>query len=395
MNTLSAKIALLLGAVFLVMTALLVALAHAEHPRERALSVEATVGLLGLTLLGAWGALWPLTRRIRRVGVAVESLARGGSARPLRLPDADAHGDEIGRLAAQAEQVAQQIADQSAALALAARRRSELLANVSHDLRTPLASMQGYLELLLLRHGSLDPAEAQNYLQTAARQSERLGRLVGDLFELTRLEAGDAQVQAEPFVLAELAQDVVQKYRADASARGVALGVCGEAERGESGDVGEHESAGKGDGCAGVQADAGSTTVQADIALIERVLASLVDNALRHTPGGGAVNITIGGDAQRARVAVRDTGAGIAAEDLPGIFERYERAGRVGDTGSSHAGLGLAIARRIVQLHGSTLQVHSVAGQGTCVSFDLARPVPRSGAHGSSGAAPRGQGLPA
>ena len=85
---------------------------------------------------------------------------------------------------------------------------------MAHDLRTPLASMQGYLELLLLRDGSLDPAEARNYLQTAARQSERLSRLVRDLFELTRLEAGELQPQPEAFALAELAQDVVQKFAA-------------------------------------------------------------------------------------------------------------------------------------------------------------------------------------
>jgi signal transduction histidine kinase len=295
------------------------------------------------------------------------------------LPDADAHGDEIARLAARAEQVSQHIASQAATLAQAARGRRELLANVSHDLRTPLASMQGYLELLLLRQGSLEPAEAHNYLQTAARQSERLGRLVGDLFELTRLEAEDMQPQAEPFVLAELAQDVVQRFAPDAHRREVALSTCCEA----------------GPGGEAAKGSIGAAQVQADIALIERVLANLVDNALRHTPAGGVVTIAISGDEAHLKVAVRDSGEGIAAEDLPGIFERYDRATRVGDSGAGHAGLGLAIAQRIVKLHGSALQVQSVAGQGTRVGFELARAERRPGIAGAGGMPQRGRGMAA
>jgi signal transduction histidine kinase len=379
MNSLSARIAVLLGAVFLVMAALLVAAMQAEETRSRLHSVEAMVGVVGLSLLAAWCALWPLTRRIARLGEALDTHVQGGFAAPLRLPDADAHGDEIARLAARAEQVSQHIASQAATLAQAGRQRRELLANVSHDLRTPLASMQGYLELLLLRQGSLEPAEAHNYLQTAARQSERLGRLVGDLFELTRLEAEDMQPQAEPFVLAELAQDVVQRFAPDAHRREVALSTFCEAEPGGEAATGS----------------IGAAQVQADIALIERVLANLVDNALRHTPAGGVVAIAISGDEAHLKVAVRDSGEGIAAEDLPGIFERYDRATRVGDSGAGHAGLGLAIAHRIVKLHGSALQVQSVAGQGTRVGFELARAERRPGIAGAGGMPQRGRSMPA
>ena len=233
----------------------------------------------------------------------------------------------------------------------AARRRRELLARLSHDLRTPLASMQGYLELLLLRHGSLEPAEAHNYLQTAVRQCDRLARLVGDLFELATLEADDMPVQAEAFTLAELAHDVVQKFAPEARRRGLALAVA----------------------CDVAEAAAASSRVRADIALIERVLDKLVDNALRHTPAGGAVTLAIDGGEKHARLAVVDTGEGIAAADLPGLFERYDHGARAGDAGSGqHAGLGLAIAQRIVALHGSRLRVQSAPGQGTTVSFELA-----------------------
>lgn len=224
--------------------------------------------------------------------------------------------------------------------------RPDLLATVAHDLRTPLASLQGYLELLLLRQGQLDPAEARNYLRTAVRQSERLSRLVNDLFEWGRLEAGETQPNFEDFVLAELLQDVIQRFAAEAQRRQVLLSAPAPLPQ--------------------------QARVHADIALVERALSALLENALRHTPPGGSVCIEHNQDAKRMRVEVRDTGAGIAADALADIFAHYERAERVANAHSGgEGGLGLAIARRIVQLHGAELQVQSVVGQGTQVSFGL------------------------
>jgi PAS domain S-box-containing protein len=223
----------------------------------------------------------------------------------------------------------------------------ELLANLSHDLRTPLASLQGYLELLLLQHDRLPPAEARNYLETAARQGERLSRLVVDLFDLARLEADDMQPDLEPLPPAELAQDLLQKFAPEAARRQVQL-------------VGPDSAA--------------LPLVRADIGLVERLVDHLMGNALRHTPAGGAVGIALEVGVDSVRLCVHDSGAGIAAQDLPGLFERYHRAARVGgpDEGG-HGGLGLAIARRIAQLHGSTLDVDSAPAQGTRVSFSLPR----------------------
>jgi len=238
--------------------------------------------------------------------------------------------------------------------------RRELLANLSHDLRTPLASMQGYLDLLLLQHDRLPPAEAHSYLQTAARQCQRLARLVGDLFDLARLEAEDMQPQAEAVALAELAQDLLQKFGAEATRRGVRLQAPAAQE-------------------------AVALQVRVDIGLVERLLDHLVVNALRHTPAGGEVGIALDASPAGVRVCVHDTGSGIAAEDLPGVFERYQRAARVGGVdGQGHAGLGLAIARRIAQLHGSALHVDSAPQQGTRVSFTL----PRAGANPAPMSAP-------
>ncbi|MBI5721512.1 MAG: HAMP domain-containing histidine kinase [Burkholderiales bacterium] len=282
----------------------------------RAVADEAVMALVLLVLAAAGAALLPLLKRLAR-----------------RAGEADA--------------LAARLAEQEAQLARALRQRHEALERLSHDLRTPLASMQGYLELLLLRHGTLEAAEAQNYLQTAVRNGERLSRLVGDLLELARLEADAAPLHSEPFPVAELAHDVAQRFAAAAERAQVALVVRAEQQP--------------------------TPIVQAEVRLVERVLGNLVENALRHTPCGGRVAIEVEGaeaDGRGARISVSDTGEGIAAADLEGIFDRYETAARVGEGGGA-AGLGLAIARRIAALHGSPLELRSRPGAGTTVTFTL------------------------
>jgi signal transduction histidine kinase len=346
MNTLYAKLAALLAAAFVLVGGVLVIATQAMFDRQRLieLSVYVMIASVVFALLAALCVFQLLTRRLKRLTDAVGAIAQGGFATALRVPGADPGGDEIDRLSAHVERMSERIAQQLAELDRTAGQRRELLANVSHDLRTPLASMQGYLELLLLRRGNLAPAEERNYLETAVRQSERLATLVGDLFELTKLESDEVRPQPEDFAPAELAQDVVQKFALDARQRGVELNArCADADS--------------------------SLRVHADIGMIERVLENLLDNALRHTPQGGRVTIELGRCTQRCRVAVRDTGVGIATEDLDAIFERFERADR--STPGARGGLGLAIARRIVHLHAGELSVQSVVGSGTCFSFDL------------------------
>jgi signal transduction histidine kinase len=346
MNTLYAKLGLLLAGAFVVVGGALVMATQTMFDRDRLIELSSYVMIasVAFALLAALCVFQLFTRRLKRLADAVETIARGGFTAPLRVPGADPRGDEIDRLSTYIERMSERIAEQLAQLERGVGRRRELLANVSHDLRTPLASIQGYLELLLLHHGSLAATDSRHYLETAVRQSERLGRLVGDLFELTKLEAEDAQPRPEAFSLAELAQDVVQKFMLNAQLRQIELRACG------------------GDGGPAMR-------VHADIAMVERVLENLLDNALRHTPAGGAVSVELDHSAQRARMTVRDTGPGIAADDLTGIFERYDRADR--SLPADHSGLGLAIARRIVQLHGGALTVRSAVGSGTCFTFDL------------------------
>jgi len=220
--------------------------------------------------------------------------------------------------------------------------RRDLVANVSHDLRTPLVAMRGYLEVLATRGERLTPEQRQSYIEIALRQCEQLGRLVDSLFELAQLDFKAATLARESFSVAELASDVAQKFALASAAAGVTL----KSETSPS-----------------------LPPVHADLGLIERVFDNLIDNALQHTPAGGEIRIAIDAFGDAVRVRVADTGCGISSEDLPHVFDRHWRGGK--PARGSGAGLGLAIARRILELHGRPIKVESELARGTCFTFTL------------------------
>ncbi len=324
-------------------------------------------GLALAVLAGAWLAWMALRAPAANPGDPGDAWPMSAVAVVLALVALVAVlAGRLARLSAETRALTRRVEDLQGQVSRATGQRHEMLEKISHDLRTPLASMQGYLELLLLREQQLDPAEARNYLQTAARHAQRVAQRVADLFELVRLESQTVALQCEPFAVAELAHDVVQRYADTAARAGLQLRLEGiDAEQ------------------------ARRLFVQADVRLVERLLANLFDNALRHTPAGGEVRLVAEApaDAGIVRLSVADTGAGIDDADLEGLFNRHETAARVGDTGSSSAGLGLAIARRIAELHGSVLELESQPGVGTRVGFTLPRAVLRAAepqTHGST-----------
>lgn len=256
--------------------------------------------------------------------------------------------DEIALLSTTFNQMSAQIDDQFRQLKEADAARRELISNVSHDLRTPLASMRGYMETLIIKDGELDAAARQRYLKTALSSANRLNRLIGELFELSRLEAPATTLNLESFSLTELVYDTVQKFELELADNGIQWQLCSQQQ---------------------------NILVRADISLIQRVFENLVRNAIAYTPKGGTIRIELEpgqfSAGAPARVRIIDSGCGISESDLPHIFERFFTNPDRSREGTTSTGLGLAIVKRILDLHQSEISVQSQLNQGTRFEFDL------------------------
>lgn len=287
-----------------------------------------------------------LTGRVKRLDAAMDAFKRSKVLQPIQLSSKkESHsGDEIDRLASTFKQMAGIIDTQMEALTKSDISRRELVANVSHDLRTPLATLQGYIETLLLKDPSLSNEERRTYLEIAIKHCERLNKLVADFFELSKLDSPEAAIQCEPFSLSELVQDVVQKFNLKAKHKEIMIMTNVEKER---------------------------HFVYADIALVERVLENLLENALRYTPPGGFINIALTPEPEKIIVRVIDNGAGIPEEELPHIFDRFYQIDKSRRSGSRSSGLGLSITKRILALHDSKITVDSAVNSGTTFTFKL------------------------
>ena len=304
----------------------------------------ATGGLLLLAIIGAL-LFRVLTRRLRRLTRAVEMFQAKEFSERIAFSGNTGlyYEDEIDRLGLVCTHMADRILAQVQELKRADALRRELIGNVSHDLRTPLTALQGYLETLLMKEGAMTPQEQHEHLTVAARHGQRLASLVAMLFELAKLNAAESPPNIEPFSLGELVQDAAQQYQSAADQRDVSLQT---------------------------QFSSDLPFVCADIGLIARVLENLLENALRHTPPGGTVTISLRLGNGCVMVQVSDTGHGISPETLPHIFERSYRGGSQGEN-PHRAGLGLAITKRILELHGSAIEVSSVSSQGATFTFPL------------------------
>ena len=288
------------------------------------------------------------TRRLRVLGNVMRCYAGEGCDGSLAIRYPGKTHDEIDVLGQQFNAMADKITSQIHELRQMDNVRREMVANISHDLRTPMTTMRGYLETLQLKHAELSVEEQQQYLQTALSHSQRLGRMVEELFELARLDSCESVVISEPFSMCELVQDVTQKFQLRAREKSIKLN-------------------------ASLNPDA--PLVYGDIAMMQRVLENLLENGLRHTPAGGSISVGVDVDSGNIVVQVKDTGCGIPADDVPRIFERFYQQDK-NRSGSNSAGLGLAIVKRILELHGSVINVNSEPERGTTFSFRIpARPI--------------------
>jgi two-component system phosphate regulon sensor histidine kinase PhoR len=222
--------------------------------------------------------------------------------------------------------------------------RTEFIGNVSHELRTPLTAIHGYLETLL-EGGLEEPERAREFLDIAHRHTERLGRLVADLTDLSNIELGRVALDLVPVALPEVVSSAFGIVGPRARAGGVALEVS-------------------------VPADL--PPLRADRDRLVQILLNLVDNAVAHTPAGGRVTVAAEtGAPGLVAVTVADTGTGIPPADLPRVTERFYRVDRARSRDEGGTGLGLAIVKHLVLAHGGELRIDSRLGQGTVVAFTL------------------------
>lgn len=297
--------------------------------------LSAVIGLLVFSLL---------TERLKKLNVEMLSAGASGFAEVPTLTHRESGGDEIDQLTRSFVTMSGQIRVQIEQLTENDRLRRELVSNISHDLRTPLSAMQGYLETLIIRGDSLSDDDRSRYLSIARKHAARLAILIGDLFELSKLDSASVTPNLEAFSLAELVQDVALEFQLDAESNGISVEI---------------------------EANSSAAFTLGDIGLIQRVLENLVRNAIRFTPHGGSVTLSISDRPNSIAVAVSDTGSGIADKDISRIFDRFYRTVEGEEARSDSSGLGLAIVKRILDLHESRITVNSQLDHGTRFEFEL------------------------
>ena len=330
-------------------------------------SVISLVVMFVFVLIAGLALFALLTRRLQKLTNIIKNYAGLSShdtnviaEQEMRYPARSYKGDEVEQLGIQFNHMADKLDEQIEKLKSNDNQRRELIANVSHDLRTPLATLQSYLETLSMKN-STNEEERRKFLEVAFAQSKRLSTLIDELFELAKLDSCESIVYAEPFSLGELMYDVGQKFQLRAEEKNIKLNIhCSDT----------------------------STWVHADIGMMQRVLENLIENALRHTEEGGQISIGFTAKGDQVIIKVADNGHGIPEDELKHIFDRFYRvdksrtnnhlqdnsADNVVDFGNlpgQSSGLGLAITKRIIELHGSKIKVQSVVNKGTVFSFPM------------------------
>jgi signal transduction histidine kinase len=287
----------------------------------------------GISLVIARWLARGMTQPLRDMAAAARRLEQGDYTTRVHVRSMD----EVGQLAAAFNRMSAELEDLE-------RSRRDLVANVSHELKTPIAAIRAHLENLADGVEEADPET----LQVMLSQTERLSRLVDQLLDLSRLESGEVPFRREVVGIGSLVDRVISEITIGRAISDIRLEA----------DVAE------------------GVVAEADPERIHQVLFNLVDNAVRFTPPGGGIRITARRRDGRVEISVADTGVGISAEHLPRVFERFYRvdASRSRDDGGT--GIGLAIARSIVEGHGGRLVARSDPGQGSTFTFDLPAAVP-------------------
>ncbi|WP_350292845.1 HAMP domain-containing sensor histidine kinase [uncultured Croceitalea sp.] len=293
--------------------------------------------LLFAAILGIL-SVWYLTKNLRELVFAAKRFQQGDLE--YRIKDADK--SDLAGVTTTYNEMAETILSDIDKIKSVEKLRRELIANISHDLRTPLSIIQGYIETLQMKDEDLTKQERSDYLKTINKSGERLSKLISQLFEYSKLEANQIEPQKEPFLISELANDIHRNYNVLAKQKNIKLKL----------EMGE-----------------GIPLVFADISLVERAIQNLMDNALKFTPENGEVIVQITPKNEDIEITIKDSGPGIKQENQALIFERYRQT-KTGEH-KEGAGLGLAIVKKIMELHNASIRVLSKPNEGTSFSFSL------------------------
>jgi signal transduction histidine kinase len=314
---------------------------------------------VGIGMLGAGAAVMalvifrPTHRRLHSLQEAARALGEGHT----EVRANEQGGDEVSSLAAAFNRMAADLEGRAAALAESDRARRQLLADVSHELMTPLSAIRGYVETLGMKEIHLDPATREKYLDIAHQETHKLEAIIGDLLDLARLEGGGDSFESDEVLVDDLLRRVADRHRPALIERRVTLTTT---------------------------AASGTPLIRGDADRLEQALQNVAANAIRHTPDGGTVTLRAEPAGDRIRITVTDTGPGIPPEHLPHIFDRFYKAdaARAGTGVASGSGLGLSIVRAIVARHGGEIDAANAPGGGAMFTMILPG-ADRSGRHGT------------
>ncbi|MEW6297150.1 MAG: ATP-binding protein [Thermodesulfobacteriota bacterium] len=313
----------------------------------RWLIIGFAVGSIGLALILGYAISGSLIGPVQRMDVRLGQIAAGDFSQRVEVPNRD----ELGTLAANLNRMNEELGRLYRQLDAANRHKSEFLASMSHELRTPLNAIIGFSEVLVDRlFGDLG-AKQEEYLNNILDSGRHLLSLINDILDLSKVEAGRMELELGSFSLPEALENGLTMVRERASRHGITLSL---------------------------DMDKAIGVIEADERKVKQVVFNLLSNAVKFTPDGGQVGIKAGVEDGRVRITVWDTGIGIAPKDQEKIFEEFRQVGGMDGQKREGTGLGLALARKFVELHGGRIWVESKVGRGSRFTFTLpARIVPQ------------------
>ena len=276
----------------------------------------------------------PVRKRLRSLEDAAKQVGRGDLSARAR----EDGGDEVADLAHAFNQMTSDLASRAEQLQASDRQRRALLADVSHELMTPLTAMRGYLETLMMSGIALDEETRKRYLSIIDAETRRTEHIVGDLLELARLEGARESIDRQDVPVEDLFGRVMARHEREATQKKISLTST---------------------------IEPGAELVSGDPLRLEQVLQNLAANALRYTPAGGRIELRAEAHERELVLTVRDTGSGIPPEHLPHVFDRFYKADPSRSGTQTGSGLGLSIVKAIVERHGGTISAKSTIGTGT------------------------------